>query len=227
VLDDQLPIESCRRLLDSIRGACAREAAVEVVRARRGRSLHYEVLDGPRVARDLPEVQSLYDELLPVAAELSALELVPLHDARAAANVNIISKRGEYRWHYDRNEVTVLVYLNDVEGGELECYPSYRLFLGNRWPRLQRLLDSLLATAVARRRFGRPVVVPPVRGRMVVMRGDRCLHSVRPLANGGLRVNLVFAYSAAGARVPRRDALDSYLYSQHDASADPNYVLSA
>jgi hypothetical protein len=223
VLDAQLDAATCHRLLDSIRRARTAEAAVEVARVRRGRGLHYEVLDGERVARDMPEVRHLYDKLLRAARELSGLDLSLLSNLQASANVNITAHGGEYRWHYDRNEVTILLYLNEVDGGEIECYPNYRVFLRHRLPRVQRVLDGLLATAMTRRVLGQLVVVAPAPGRMVVMRGDRCLHSVRPVGPGTERVTLVFAYSAAAARSSRKDALDSYLYSQQDVTADPNY----
>jgi hypothetical protein len=181
------------------------------------------VLDGDRVARDLPEVHALYLRVMAEAARLTGADLVPMTDVQVAANVNIVSIGGEYRWHYDRNAVTALVYLNAIDGGELECCPRYRIFLGHRLPRLQRGLDALLTAAWVRRLFGRVRVVRPAPGRMVVMRGDRCLHSVRPLTGSGERINLVFAYVERGAPAPVRAALDSYLYSQHDTVADPNY----
>lgn len=43
---------------------------------------------------------------------------------------------GEYRWHYDRNAVTAILYLNEVPGGETEIFPNFRLvFRRGRCPR--------------------------------------------------------------------------------------------
>jgi hypothetical protein len=44
-----------------------------------------------------------------------------------AAPRNITPPGGEYRWHYDRNAATAILYLNEVPGGETEMFPNYRL----------------------------------------------------------------------------------------------------
>jgi hypothetical protein len=136
-------------------------------------------------------------------------------------NVNITPSAGTYRWHYDRNAVTVLLYLNEVAGGEIEFYPQYRFFLNNKGPAfLQRLFDRLLRIELVRQIFGRKVVVVPAPGRMVAMRGNRCLHSVRPVEGDQERVNIVLAYDAGERQpLPARQALDQYLYSQEPVTS--------
>ena len=103
--------------------------------------------------------------------------LQPLSNQTACLNVNFTPAGGEYRWHYDRNAVTAILFLNSVDGGQTEMFPHFRVHLG-RWKdtRLQLALDRTLRHLA---RFVRPVVVDPAPGRMILMRGDSCLHSVR------------------------------------------------
>ena len=52
--------------------------------------------------------------------------MAPIEDAVAARNINVTPPGGEYRWHYDRNAVTAIIYLNEVPGGETEIFANYR-----------------------------------------------------------------------------------------------------
>ena len=141
------------------------------------------------------------------------------------ANVNITPPGGEYRWHYDRNAVTAIVYLNEVPGGETELYPNFRLRLKQRYSRLQRWLDRLLQVGLVRRVFGKLVMVAPRRGSLVLMAGNMCLHSVRPVGGDEDRINLILAYDEPGAQFAIEENLDTYLYTeQASAPSDPNYA---
>lgn len=161
------------------------------------RPLRYHVIDGHQVARHLPALVEAASPVRGMAEALAGCELVPLPRKAAAINVNITPPGGTYRWHYDRNPVTAVLYLNDVSGGELEFYPHHRLVVGSGRGRLQHAVDRLwranpvLAAAGA---LGRKVSVAPRAGCLVVMRGDRCLHSVAPVrgrAGANLRRDVV------------------------------------
>ncbi|NEN87483.1 MAG: hypothetical protein F6K48_00455 [Okeania sp. SIO3H1] len=56
-------------------------------------------------------------------------QFFPLNDIQVGCNINITEKGGTYHWHYDRNPITALLYLNKVDGGEIEFYPNYRILL--------------------------------------------------------------------------------------------------
>jgi hypothetical protein len=137
---------------------------------------------------------------------------VLIDDARAACNVNITPPGGQYRWHYDRNLVTALVYLNGVEGGETDLYPNYRI----KWPwgrprAMQSLLDRLLLNSGVRAVAGHPTAVTPAQGTFVALRGNTTLHSVRPVRGDEVRINLVVAFDRPGSDSTRR-TLNAYLY---------------
>ena len=187
--------------------------------------MHYFVIDGHQVEQHLPEIWRLYHRVNDVINKTCGRTLAPLENRRVGANVNITPPGGEYRWHYDRNAVTAIVYLNEVPGGETELYPNFRLRLKQRYSRLQRWLDRLLQAAPVRRIFGRHVMVAPRRGSIVLMAGNRCLHSVRPVEGDTDRINLILAYDEPGTRFAIEKNLDTYLYTEAEqASSHPNYA---
>jgi len=137
------------------------------------------------------------------------------------ANVNITPPGGAYRWHYDPNAVTAIVYLNEVPGGQTERYPKFFLRLKQRYARLQRWLDRLLQLGLVRRVFGKLVRVAPRRGSLVLM-ACACTASG---PSGALRINLILAYVEPGAPFAIEENLDTYLYTEQASTpSDPNYA---
>jgi hypothetical protein len=189
-----------------------------------GRGLCYRVIDGLRVERDLPGLLTVYEAVNAEVNERLGVHVVPVAEPLARVNVNITPPGGSYRWHYDRNTLTATLYLNEVAGGDLELCPNYRLSRGARAGVVGRSADRLLETRGVMRVLGRKVTVHPQPGLLVVMRGDRCLHSVTAVDGTECRVNLVMAFDHVGCAGRKASALDTYLYSQEQVSADPNYV---
>lgn len=226
VIDGYLSPEACHELLEAIRAERAREEAPLIERPMQGRSLRYRVLDGERIYSHLPALVSLYERVLPLVSEFAGAQLTPLASRAIGLNVNITQRSGEYRWHYDRNAVTAILYLNRSLGGETEIYPGYRLHLG-RWraSRAQQWLDRLLQVGLVQRQFGQLTRVAPEVGRLVLMRGDKCLHSVTPVESDSERINVIMSFDWPGATFPQARALDAYIYSTSEApSFDPNYT---
>jgi len=190
--------------------------------------LSYSVIDGLAVEANLPKIQSLYERVNQFINQSTNQPLFPLDSLQVGCNVNITEKGGTYRWHYDRNAVTALLYLNEVEGGEIEFYPNYRVTLpSGKFSQIQSWIDRLQQSALIRSWLGHPVVVKPKPGLLLVMCGDKCLHSVRPVLGGGDRINIVMAYDVTNASYAVEDQLNSYLYSSETVSAsDPNYSPS-
>lgn len=224
ILDHFLTPEQCVHFLDQIASFRQNHSLALIHRADGERPLHYKVINGENIEQCLPEIQALYQQLGEMTTAISGAEMVPLNNKKVGVNINITPKGGTYRWHYDRNAVTVLLYLNKVRGGEIEFYPRYRLFLNDRGPAfLQRLFDRILQTELVRKVCGRKVAVMPDPGRMVVMCGNRSLHSVRPVEEAQERVNIVMAYDT-GKRQPLlvRQSLDQYLYLAEPLPSTPD-----
>lgn len=217
-----LSVAECENYLRSVRELERLEGLPLIERQAPGRALRYKVIDGRRIGSAIPDIDKLTGCVRAELEQVTGSSLEPIRDAVAARNVNVTPPGGEYRWHYDRNAVTAIIYLNEVPGGETELYPNYRLVLpGVR--RLQRWLDALLRLPAARRLSGRQVVAAPERGSMLIIRGDRTLHSVRRVGGDQDRVNVILAFDGPDARSTRSD-LNTYLYDQTAAmNDDPNY----
>jgi hypothetical protein len=227
VVDGFLTEGACAKLLGRIGRFRENHTLPEIHRPTKGRELRYHVIDGKQIQAELPSVWDLYTGKINRLIDRSIGDrLVPLENVRAGVNVNIMQPgQSSYRWHYDRTSLTSILYLNNVEGGETELYPNYRILLKNRRSmRLQRLLDRIIQARLIRNTFSRMVRVSPQTGRLVMMRGDRCWHSVRSVTGDQERINIILAYDAPGAVFPSEEGLDSYLYTQEEQrTADPNY----
>ena len=226
VIDSYLPPAECRDLLATIDRFRAEHELPLIHREERDRSLRYFVMDGHAIRRSCPALVGLYARVAETARQTTGLDLVPMRNETANLNVNITPRGGEYRWHYDRNAVTALLYLNSVEGGQIEVYPNYRIYLG-RWSttRWQRLLDRFLRLAAVRRVVGKPAVISPRPGLLVIMRGDRTLHSVRAVAGSQERICVVMSFDDPRTAGAQAKDLDGYLYSTAESrkTGDPNY----
>lgn len=215
----------CEKILNSIHEFQKSHFLPLIHRKVAGRSLRYFVIDGEVVHEALPELVAIYREVEQVVKHHFGSQLSPLRNRAASVNVNVTPPGGEYRWHYDRNAVTAILYLNTVAGGETEMYPGYRLHLG-KWKnkRPQRWVDVLLQWPPLLKASRKRTLISPAQGLLLIMRGDRCLHSVRRVEGTEDRINIVMTFDAPQARFAVEENLDPYLYSKKPApSFDPNY----
>lgn len=187
--------------------------------------LSYFVIDGKIIQSQIPEVQKLYETVNKIINNLTNKQLFPLKDIQVGCNINITEKGGTYRWHYDRNAITALLYLNKVDGGEIEFYPNYRITLPSaKFSRFQSVIDRVQQLSFFRHTFGKQIIIKPQPGLLLVMAGDKCLHSVRPVTETKERINIVMAYDVPNANFVVKDQLNTYLYSSEEVlNTDPNY----
>ena len=219
-----LTAEECEKYCASVLALDRAKGLPLVERKVRERSLRYKVVDGLNIADALPEIDGLTQRVEEQLERVCGPGLVPIDDVVAARNINVTPPAGEYRWHYDRNAATAIIYLNEVPGGETEIFPNFRLLFRNgRHQRVQRRLDDLLRLRVIRRLFGHQMLVEPHQGTLLIMRGNTTLHSVRAVLGTKDRIAVVLAFDVPG-RGHQRQALNSYLYtSASPAEGDPNY----
>ncbi|HEU4510919.1 MAG TPA: 2OG-Fe(II) oxygenase [Pyrinomonadaceae bacterium] len=223
VQDGFLDAATCRRLLDAVNRFRWRVPLPEISRPSGRRPLCYSVIDGYQVLADLPEIRALHERTTRLVTQIFGDEIKPLADEQVACNVNITKPGGSYRYHYDRNALTAIVYLNETGGGETECYPNHRLRVPSV---LQSEADRVFGNSVVRWMFAKQVLVRPRAGRLLMMRGNRCLHSVREVSGEVDRVNVVMSYDSRDARYANHDRLNSYLYTTDrlQQPRDPNYM---
>ncbi|MCZ6531022.1 MAG: 2OG-Fe(II) oxygenase [Chloroflexi bacterium] len=227
VVDGFLTDEQCRLLLEKISDFRDHHTLPEIHRPMKGRSLRYHVIQGEQIREHLPSIWDLYNgEVNQLVDRSLGFPLGPLGNTRAGVNVNLMRpNQSSYRWHYDRACVTSIIYLNEVEGGETEFYPNYRILLRKgKNSSIQRALDRFIQIKPILSSFGSMVRVSPKVGRLVMMRADRCWHSVRSVRGERERINIILSYDFPGTEFPSEEGLDSYLYTQEEQrSADPNY----
>jgi hypothetical protein len=226
VLENFATPEECAALVSQI-SEYRRDHELPVIeRASEELPLRYAVIDGDQIAESLPEVLRVYEQTTRLVKKLWRGKVEPLVDRKVACNVNITEPGGSYRYHYDRNAVTAILYLNEIEGGETECYPDYRLPLArSSYSTLQQKLDRVMQNRVVRSLVANQLLVRPRAGRLLVMQGNRCLHSVRPVRGQTDRLNIVMSYDRPNARFEVADDLNAYLYSSAETSTnDPNYL---
>jgi hypothetical protein len=219
-----LSATECEQYCESVL-ALDRTSGLPLIERRvRERSLRYKVVDGLNILEALPDIESLTQRVEEALERTCGPGLVPINDVVAARNINVTPPGGEYRWHYDRNAATAIVYLNEVPGGETEIFPNFRLLVrGGRHQRIQRRLDDLLRLRFIRRLFGHQILVEPHQGSLLIMRGNTTLHSVRAVLGADDRIAVVLAYDFPG-KGHQRNALNSYLYtSAAPNEGDPNY----
>ena len=226
VIDNFFTIKQCEETLQLIADYRKNYEVTEVYRPDKERELRYSVINGDEIENYLPAIWQLYEKVNLLVNKINDRDLVPLSNQMPRVNVNIIKPGGEYRWHYDRNAVTALLYLNAVEGGELEMYPNYRLGSKNKkFSFTQKCWDALLKLKIIRYFFGNKISIKPSQGMIVIMQGDECLHSVKALEGEQERISVVMAYDLPGVEFPVDKGLNSYLYTNKEKiSSDTNYV---
>ena len=226
VLENFATREECAALVSQI-NEYRRERDLPVIERADGElPLRYAVVDGGQIAESLPDVLRVYERTTRLVTQLWRGKIEPLDDRKVACNINITEPGGSYRYHYDRNAVTAILYLNEIEGGETECYPDYRLPLaGSNHSTLQQKLDRVLQHRVVRSLVANQLLVRPRAGRLLIMQGNRCLHSVRPVRGQTDRLNIIMSYDRPNARFDVAEDLNTYLYSPAETSrTDPNYL---
>ena len=181
---------------------------------RRGpvRPLQYAVIDGASFDAVLSNGSDLVAQVQAQLEGTCGYTLALIDDLQAARNINIMAPGGQYQWHYDRNLVTAVVYLNSVDGGQTEFYPNYRLRVPGEHPlAVQQALDQWLLARPIRNLLGSRLAIAPTTGTLVAFRGNRTLHSVRPVEGNKERISLVLAFDRPRARRTRA-SLNAYLY---------------
>lgn len=227
IFEEFLDAAQCEAILARIADYRKDHSLTEIHRPTKGRPLRYKVLDGETIEDSFPFIWDLYNKrMLDLVHEQAGPDIDLLSNQKVGVNVNIMAPQGNtYRWHYDRNAVTAILYLNQVEGGETVLFPNYRIHLKNPnlgW--LQKSLDRLLHIPFIRGLFTERMVVPPAQGKLVMMAGNKSWHSVRPVFGDHDRINIIFAFDRPDTRLATNKKLDTYLYTDKEQKgSDPNY----
>jgi hypothetical protein len=112
-------------------------------------------------------------------------------------NVNAMRPEDQLGFHYDAQELSAVLHLNSVEGGEVELQPRRRV-RENRSRGVQSLLlrarHAVHRRNPLRRHLTKPQVVAPRGGSLLIMEASVSLHRVLPVRGADTRYSIVMAY---------------------------------
>lgn len=222
---DFLTQERSEELLEIIRQHRVTHKVAKVRRQIRPIPLIYSVIDGHAICAHMPKILDVCKEVDALVEQIFGGELVPLFDLQTRYNINITEPGGSYRWHYDPNLITAILYLNSVGQGETVCHPHYRVKLP-RWApdRMQRWVDAVVQAEPVKRIFSVPLEVKPEPGLLFFFDGVTTLHSVRQVIGREDRVAILVGYDRPNVVPSVRQKLSKYVYTSDDVDvSDPNY----
>jgi hypothetical protein len=201
VFDDVLPAGDCATLAMKLKAAMEKDCIVVDNDGVRIKTRNGEVL-----IAELPEIEQLYQQ---VYAQMAAgiANLLVLDDLPVAISANYLRRdQGHaFRYHFDRNEYTAVLYLTDSPDLPLCIHPKIRT-------------DPALGESVwhYERDARVPVRVDPSPGRLVCFHARTSLHGVisRPDATSTTdRISLQFAFDT------RRRSFEDQQYYGRAAAA--------
>lgn len=187
IMRDVLDPEFCKTCATAIDGA----ALIKVEHASRRGTTRFLTLNGEELIGVIPSLGEIYVGLAPLVSKLTGLKLQPLSDLGIGVSLNYTQEQGAFVAHFDRNSVTVSLYLNDFKGGALLLWPKSNPSILTRIGRLGRVI-ALWLTGLQK-----PVPVAAEQGTMVIFT-DRMAHGVDTITGSGGRLSVILAYAKAG-----------------------------
>lgn len=119
----------------------------------------------------------------------------PYADPLADVIVNLAEEGNGFPWHFDTNNFTItLAIQNAVEGGDFEYSPYLRTPTDENYDGVERVLDG-------DRSLVRTLRLEP--GDLQIFKGRYSLHRVTPLSGGRLRYVAIFSYVEEPGMVAR------------------------
>ena len=179
------------------------------------------VLDGAFVSEQIPAFARLIQNVQKAVDDFSETPLVPYPTAKAAIQVHFTYPGRALPWHYESKAVKAILYLNQVDGGEVEIFEDYRLLLSSMpLSSTQKVLDQILLSKFSRWLFSKKhSVIQPEAGQLVIMKANRCPHSVQPVRGMSDRISIVFLFDTPGKAHEADPELNPYFYSGFPKSA--------
>ncbi|WP_397607467.1 hypothetical protein [Silanimonas sp.] len=201
VFDDVLPAGDCATLAQKLKAAMEHDC-IPVDND----GVHIKTRNGEALIAELPEIEQLYQQ---VYAQMAAgiANLLVLDDLPVAISANYLRRdQGHsFRYHFDRNEYTAVLYLTDSPDLPLCIHPKIRT-------------DPALGESVWQyERDARvPVRVDPSPGRLVCFHARTSLHGVissPEVPSTTDRISLQFAFDTR-----RRSFEDQQYYGRSTAA---------
>jgi hypothetical protein len=197
VFDDLLSADHCAELAGKLKAAMERECIVVD-----NDGVNIKTRNGSTLVRELPEIEKIY---LKIHATMAAhiADLLVLDDLPVAISANLLRQElgHSFRYHFDRNEYTAVLYLTDSPELPLCIHPKIRTD--------PAVGDSLWLYEKESRA---PIRVDPSPGRLVCFHARTSLHGVissPDVPSTTDRISLQFAFDTR-----RRSFKDQQYYGR-------------
>jgi hypothetical protein len=199
--------DACKAVLRSVRSS-----NFIVVNDQTDREItRFYTKNGDSLIDACPKILEIERGLLRWISDISGESYLPLDNRAIGVSLNVTPPGGGFGTHPDRQAITIVVYLNDADGGALHVYPAFPRWFrhGLRGPSALRIralrrhaIKSLnmsrgfIAKATHRLLF-HPVRINPRAGTVAAFT-KLSDHRVDPVAPGSVRVGLVVAGDRPG-----------------------------
>lgn len=197
----------CERIIQQIKDL----KFIRVVsKSRHGDSIFYTANSAQLLS--IPEVSGLLNELQNLIKGCFGRRFRKLDNDVIGVSVNVIGHGGTFSRHFDRNYLTVSIYLNAVRGGETLVWPKMNydrvplLKVSHRKWLMYRLLNIV-----------RPVRIPPAAGTLLLF-DNKAAHQVLKVEGGTFRFSLIFAFDNQAKSY--KNQRDNYGYGESTLDFD-------
>ena len=187
VLEDGLQPAVCRQIIDSLAGASMIEVPTQNDRGH----TYFLTLNGKELVARAEALGEMYETFASVAECLADKSMSPLESYDIGLSLNYTPEGGGFVRHFDRNALTVSLYLNNVDGGQLIVWPKILS------PLLRIFGEKGKSIAIRLSRFFRGIEIAPRTGTIAVFT-DSAAHAVNPVRGNKARVSVIMAYDAPG-----------------------------
>ena len=180
-------------------------------------TVKFATLNGQDLSQSVRFTTEIYEKIESVVSYLSQRPYRRLNNTKIGLSMNLMSPGDVFSRHFDRHRVSFLVYLNQVEGGDLLLWPFVGMGLQNQsWRRFCNNFSYRLAD------WFKPVRIGPKQG-AVLMFTNRCLHGVDKIAGNQPRCSLVLGYDRPESIGKFDQDTDYYGYSESHTSEEQKY----
>lgn len=192
-------VETCRCLRRAILDYAQHKAPIEV----RWKESTFDTFNGDEVDQNLPALRQLYDRHLLMELNKLFAPLATISDRRVGISINMTSTGGKFQSHFDRHNMTAILYINDdFVGGEMRFYPRVRYWLGHPTgsfkQKLQRVLDRMVRSKHYLKWLAKGMILTPKEGDLLIFEGTRTYHGVTPVNGPNTRITVQFGYDRPG-----------------------------
>lgn len=208
IVPQAIPLDVCDAVLRSVRST----KFIVVDNPQDREVTRFYTKNGDSLIAVCPEVLEIERGLLDWINAIGDQDYVALDNRSIGVSLNVTPPGGGFGTHPDRNEITIILFLNDLGSGALHVYRPFPRLLGyalrarvqaHRARALRRRMIKFLNSSqnaiaqIAHRLLFHPVGIIPKAGTVVAFTrlSD---HRVDPVQPGSLRFSLVLGFDRPG-----------------------------